>query len=165
MLRLGGGQRPIRCSSSSLWVSTRQMPFPFKSQLQSHLLGEGVPVQTCLLGLTVPCSYFSDRAYPVLGLNKNNKLYPCPLILELTEKYTRVKEMQLFTCWMKLVGDSKEPAAKGDPNVPHTPHTHPLASLTVYSARLSHRRTLDLPPQSINLNLSSDTYELCVMGT
>ena len=61
---------------------------------------------------------------------------------------------------MKLVGDSK-----GDPNGPHTPHTHPLASLTIYLARLSRQRTLDLPPQSINLNLSSDTSELYVMGT
>ena len=80
------------------------MPFPFKSQLPSHLLGEGVPVQTCLLGLTVPSSYFCDCAYPVLGLKKNNKLYPCPLILELTEKYTRVKEMQLMISATSHVG-------------------------------------------------------------
>lgn len=60
----------------------------FKSQLQSHLLGEGVPVQTCLFGLTVPSSYFCDSAYPVLGLKENNKLYPCPLILESIEKDT-----------------------------------------------------------------------------
>ena len=48
---------------------------------------------------------------------------------------------------------------------PPPTHTHTLASLTIYLARLSRQRTLDLPPQSINLNLSSDTSELYVMGT
>ena len=74
-------------------------------------------------------------------------------------------DISYFTYWMKLVGESKERTAKWDPNIPHTPYTHPLASLTFYWATLSSWRTLDLLPQSINLNLSSDTYELYDVGT